>query len=186
MSPPATYALLLVLGTAGCVGNFHTVEEGRLYRSAQPGEEQLSRWIEDYGIRTVLRLRGSGRTRGLSYRPTLAADIAFEQVPLSASRYPAKDSLLELWRIFETAEYPMLVHCRAGADRTGLVSGLYLLQRTGDLDRARGQLALLPYLHTGLFGSGTMGDVLEMYAPHRGRMSFPDWVRDVYEPPAEN
>lgn len=175
---------LPLLLAAGCV-NFHAVEEGRMYRSAQPDEEQLSRWIEEYDIKTVLRLRGSGRTRGLSYRPTVGADIAFVQVPLSATRLPPKERLLELWQVFETAEYPMLVHCRAGADRTGLVSSLYVLHRTGDLDRARAQLALIPYLHTGLLGSGAMDRVLDMYAPYQDRMSFPDWVREVYEPSSQ-
>ena len=32
---------------------------------------------------------------------------------------PTREALLELWDTFENGEYPMLVHCKAGADRTG-------------------------------------------------------------------
>src|SRR5947209_10234346 len=38
--------------------NFHTVVPGSVYRSAQPSGERLEALVRDYGIRTVVNLRG--------------------------------------------------------------------------------------------------------------------------------
>src|SRR5687768_371379 len=38
--------------------NFHIVEDGRAYRSAQPNASELSVVLEAYGINTVINLRG--------------------------------------------------------------------------------------------------------------------------------
>ena len=40
-------------------GNFHTVVEGQLYRSAQPDRGQLMSYVRRHGIRTVVNLRGA-------------------------------------------------------------------------------------------------------------------------------
>ena len=177
--------VLVALACASCV-NLHTVVRVRFYRSGQPPAEMLARWIEKYDLATVVRLSGGGPgddAYDATYGPTTAAGIAFYHVPLSARRHPSREKLLQLWEIFETADYPMLIHCRAGADRSGLASTIYVLQRTGDLDVALDQLDFFPYLHLGWFGTGAMDDVFEMYRPYHGRMSFPEWARDVYSPP---
>src|ERR1700689_726183 len=38
--------------------NFHTVVEGRCYRAAQPSGSSLESYIRQYGIQTVINLRG--------------------------------------------------------------------------------------------------------------------------------
>ena len=38
---------------------------------------------------------------------------------------PPPDSLRELLAAFDHADYPIMYHCQAGADRTGLVSVIY-------------------------------------------------------------
>lgn len=53
--------LALLVGYVGVVaatGNFHSVVAGEVYRSAQPSGATLSRYQRDYGIRTVINLRG--------------------------------------------------------------------------------------------------------------------------------
>lgn len=166
------------LALAACTG-FHAVRDGEIYRCPQPGEDDLARWIERYDIRTVVCLRGDGDASAPSRRA--AAVLAqFESVPMSATRAPQPGTLLRLWDLFDHAERPILLHCRAGVDRTGLASALAVLHDTGDLAQARSQLALVPYGHLGMFGTQAMDEVLDAYAPHHGTMSFPDWVKDVY------
>ena len=163
--------------------NFHEVDPGRYYRSAQPDEEQLSGWIEAYGLKTVVKLNGGAPGDSdfdRSREPALAAGAEFIHLPLSATKYPSPDDLVRLWEIFETAEYPVLVHCRAGADRTGLASGIYVLQNTGDLNRARDQLNFFPYLHVGWDGTWVMDQVFDLYEPFATEMSFPKWARTEY------
>ncbi len=179
--------LLPTLLLAGC-SNFHIVEQNRFYRSGQPTRAQLESWIDRYHLKTVVSLRG-----GSPDNPDLAASrsaaenkgIQFVQHKLRARRYPTKPELLGLWKIFAGGDYqyPMLVHCQSGVDRSGLASGIYLLWRTGDLDQAEEQLDFFPYWHTGWFGSYKLDRVFEMYRPFQEKLSFPEWVEKEYQIP---
>lgn len=171
-----------ILALCSCT-NFHVVEEGRFYRTGQMSVEQFRETIEKYEIQTVMRLNGGGPSYLETYQPVVEYGLDFVHLPLSANRYPRKDELLGLWEAFETIEYPVLVHCRAGADRTGMASTIYVLQTTGDYDEAWGQLDFFPYLHLGWFGTDAIDEVFKMYKPFHGQMSFPDWVRNEYSYP---
>lgn len=179
-SPRRSLLPLLLLATLlpACTG-FTGIGQD-VFRSPQPGEDQLYRRIAAHGIRTVACLRGEGEPSQASARATIASGATFVSVPMSATRPPRPDTLLQLWRLAATAERPLLLHCRAGVDRTGLAAALVVLHDTGDLSQARGQLALVPYGHLGAFGTQAMDDVLDAYEPYADRMAFPDWVQQVY------
>jgi hypothetical protein len=61
-----------------------------------------------------------------------AADKCFvtlETIPLNGSRLPTHDELRQLLTFFDRHEHEkVLVHCQAGADRTGLVAALFILE----------------------------------------------------------
>ena len=49
--------------------------------------------------------------------------------------------------LFKAVEYPVLMHCKSGADRAGMMAALYmLLQEGADARKAAEQLSL-KYLH---------------------------------------
>jgi protein tyrosine phosphatase (PTP) superfamily phosphohydrolase (DUF442 family) len=178
---------LISFASVGCV-NLHAVEEGRVYRCAQPSVPQLTNWIWRYDIKTVLRLRGGGPgevTWEASHEPTVKTGIDFAHLSMSARSFPSAAQLVGLCEIFETAEYPLLLHCMAGADRTGLASAVYMMHRTGDLALARGQLSF-KYLHVSWSATGRLDQVLDMYEPWHGHMTFCEWARQVYERPHDN
>lgn len=178
-SSRAHLALLIAVALPACTG-FRAVRSD-VYRSPQPGEDQLARWIVDRDIRTVVCLRGHGTQSRLSARAAAGAGAAFVNVPMSATRRPRPETLLALWDVAAHAARPLLLHCRAGADRTGLASAIVVLHDTGDLGLAREQLALT-YGHLSAFGTEAMGAVLDGYESYAATLSFPDWVRDVYAP----
>lgn len=163
---------------ASCTG-FRRVRAD-VFRSPQPSDDQLFAAIGDFGIKTVVCLRGSSPASGASARAAALPGITFWPVPMSATRLPAPATLLELWRVAERAERPLLLHCRAGVDRTGLACAILVLHDTGDLAAARHELAFLPHGHVALSATGAMDQVLDGYEPFHGKKSFPDWVRDVY------
>jgi len=124
--------------------NEHTVIHGRVYRTAQLGERDLQELTAKHRIRTVVNLRGTtlgddvyqGECRG-----TFAADVAQEDVTLSAQTLPFPGELRRLVEVLDRSEYPLVIHCKQGADRTGLVSVMVLLLYTdATLDEARRQL----------------------------------------------
>lgn len=126
--------------------NFHTVVPGRVYRCAQPTPAELERVIRQYGIRTVVNLRGCSAPLPWyveESRVTHRLDVSQEDIAFSASRLPSPQEVRRLLQVVDHTEYPILLHCRQGADRTGLAAAIIMLLQPGaDPDRALGQLGL--------------------------------------------
>ena len=143
------FATLLVLSVALSIyvvdtiyhANFHVVVSGEVYRSGQMNAEQLARVIQNYGIKSVLNLRGTNTS--LWYRGEIeTADklgVRHYDFDLSANREVGQAQMDEIIRTLRAAPKPVLIHCKAGADRSGLVSALYCLaikgQKPAEADR---------------------------------------------------
>jgi len=124
--------------------NRHTIIPGKAYRSAQLTPDQLEAEIRRHGIRTVLNLRGScpdvpwydGEAQ-----VTHRNNVSQEDLSFSAKRLPAPSEVRRLIEVLDRTQWPILIHCQRGADRTGLVSMSVRLLFTNDtLDDARRQL----------------------------------------------
>ena len=103
--------------------NEHTVIPGKVYRSAQLSQEKLQRVIAEKKIRTVINLRGCCPDMAWymgDARATHATGISQEDLSFSAKRYPHPGEVNRLIEVFDRTEYPVIMHCAAGADRTGL------------------------------------------------------------------
>jgi protein tyrosine phosphatase (PTP) superfamily phosphohydrolase (DUF442 family) len=124
--------------------NFHTVIPGRVFRCAQLGEAGLEQTVKACGIRTVINLRGNGAPLAWYVGESRVAHrfhLNLEDVSFSASRLPSVQEVRQLMRVLEGTEYPVLLHCRQGADRTGLAAGMVMLFMTEtSLEQARKQL----------------------------------------------
>ena len=135
-------------------GNFHAVKEGAFYRSAQLSNDELQRTIREHKIRSVLNLRGAHPGQAW-YDEELAVSqslgVAHYDYSLSAHRFVTGQQISEVLGILRDAPKPLLVHCKSGADRTGLVSALYRLAEEGEnANQADRELSLyyghFPYL----------------------------------------
>lgn len=124
--------------------NLHVLVPGRVYRSAQLAPRHLEKVIRTHGIRTVVNLRGCCDPMAWyldECRATHRAGVSQEDVSFSAGRLPPVEEVRYLLRVLDKSEYPMLFHCRQGADRTGLAAVLYVLLFTDTpLSEARRQL----------------------------------------------
>jgi len=138
-------------------GNFHTVEAGSVYRSRQLSGPELDEAIATYGIKSVLNLRGAHPGREW-YDAELAVaterNVAHYDYALSARRRVTPEQLEEILAIIRVAPKPILIHCKAGSDRTGLVAAVYLLSHGEPPDEADGALSLR-YGHFPWLGSRT-------------------------------
>ncbi len=155
----AVLAILAVVATAIFhkplfQGNLGVVEPGKVYRSAQP-KANLAALIEEVQPASILNLRG-GSPADAWYAAEVAAcqknGIDFYDLPMSATERPARSDLLKLLDLLDRCRYPLLVHCKAGSDRTGLAVGLYWMsQRDLEPEPARSSFTIW-HGHVPLFG----------------------------------
>lgn len=172
--------------------NRHTVVPGRVYRSAQPSGEAVAELIASRQIKTVLNLRGVSRDADwylAESRAAHAANVSQEDITLSAYLLPPPAELRRLVDVLDHTEYPVLIHCKQGADRTGLASAVViLLSPDGTLADARRQL-WPTYGHISLGRTYAMDEFLDRYegwlvstdqshTPDR----FRHWIDAVYIP----
>jgi len=110
-------------------GNLRTVVPGRVYRSGQLDGARLAKEIREKKLRTVISLRG-GEPRNRWFRAEAAAcaaeGVELKTLHLTATLWPKPEELARLLEYFDQARYPLLFHCRGGADRSGLAATLYL------------------------------------------------------------
>ncbi len=163
----AALAVLQEVGSVLVGANFHTVLPGRVYRCAQPSPQALAEMVESHGIRTVVNLRG--RCNPFPWyleeaRATCRLDLCQEDICLSAGRLPSVNELRRLIEVLDRTEYPLVFHCRRGADRTGLASAVaFLLQPDFTFAQATRQLSLR-YGHAPVGRTTCLDDFLDLYA----------------------
>lgn len=110
------------------------MEPGRIYRSAQPSPLFLRWLVAHHGVRTIVNLRG--RTPGFESAFAARRGLRLYSFHLSATRPPTPQDVERFLAVLADPEnYPLLVHCRNGVDRTGYMVGIYRLEQGWQLDR---------------------------------------------------
>lgn len=134
----AAFAVLVValLAYIGCTiyqANFHAIVSGEAYRSSQMSAEQLTGVIQKYGIKSVINLRGTNASPWYQgeIKTTDRLGVQHYDFALSANEEVELPQMDEIIRTLRAAPKPVLIHCKAGADRSGLVSALYCLAIKG-------------------------------------------------------
>lgn len=163
--------------------NLAEVVPGRLYRSNHPTPQRLAAAARRFGLRTLINLRGQracgsdALSRDAAARLGLAhIDMAFE-----SRGAPHRDRVLRFAEIYRGLDAPALLHCKSGADRAGLASGLAILFDGGRAADALGQLSWR-FGHVNRSRTGVLDAFFIRYARDgEGRLPFLDWVRDEYD-----
>jgi hypothetical protein len=170
--------------------NLYTVIPGRVYRGAQPTPESLQRLVRAYDIRTVVNLRGCCTPLPWYLDEGRAAQhlgLSQEDVSFSATHLPAPGELRQLVEVLDRAEYPIFLHCRHGADRTGMAAAIVLLL-AGDVPYAEARRQLgLSYGHLAFGKTGQLDRFFALYEdwmdesgrPHTAA-NFRHWLLEEY------
>jgi protein tyrosine/serine phosphatase len=145
--------IMLFLSSLQWFGNFDEVVAGEYYRSAQPNAVKLKKYIESYGIKSVLNLRGNNaRLKWYQdeVRITAAHGVQFANFRMSAHKQLTDAQFAELLALLDSLPKPMLVHCKSGADRTGLVSAIYAHKIAGRSQAEASRMISFRYGHIGI------------------------------------
>jgi len=167
----------LYLAMLQITGNFHAVIPGQLYRSAQPSAAQLENYVRQYGIKTIVNLRGRDDAGWYAEETAAAERLGVQHIDfgMSATKILSVDKAMDLIDIMKSAPRPILVHCMSGADRTGLFSLIYSREVAGlPEEEAQWQLSFLfghigvPYI-SGTFAMERSWRDIEHYLANKGR-----------------
>jgi protein tyrosine/serine phosphatase len=168
--------------------NLHQISP-EMWRANQPSPKQVAAHAAERGIKTILCLRGAS-TKGyylLEKEACEAVGIELVDFQVFSRDTPTKEAIFAAEKLFNTIEYPAMMHCKSGADRAGLMSVLYkLLREKVPYDDAIQQLSF-KYLHVKHGKTGMLDAFFQTYADFNdGRepddwKPFLDWVRDDYD-----
>jgi protein tyrosine phosphatase (PTP) superfamily phosphohydrolase (DUF442 family) len=168
-------------------GNFHTVIDQKVYRSAQISSSDLEYYVKKYNIKSIVNLRNDVKNRYSLRNEKLIAQkyhINYYNIQLASQQLPKLTDLKQLVNVLETAPTPILIHCKAGADRTGLASAIsILLDDNRDIDDMEDQISW----QYNVYSDTTIGyqtiknylDWLEVTKKENSRESFLIWLNSV-------
>lgn len=109
-------------------GNVHALDGAPVVRSGQLDGAALQAVLRAHGVRAVINLRGAHPGTGwydTELAVSRAAGAAHADLALSARAIPTQATMERLVDLLRAAPKPVLIHCRAGADRSGLAAALY-------------------------------------------------------------
>ncbi|SES38693.1 Tyrosine phosphatase family protein [Tranquillimonas rosea] len=158
-----------------------------VYRSNQPDPRRIARHAAQ-GLRSIITLRGETRYSYLLFEQEACAahGITLHILKTHASKPDTPETYLELLSLFDTVERPFLIHCKSGADRTGVASALYLIDQEGVAPEVAKRQLALRYAHRKGSKAGVLGLFLDTYAAARARsgIGLRDWLATEYDPEA--
>lgn len=163
--------------------NFAIVEPGRLYRSNHPTPGNLRAFTRKVGLKSLINLRGKAGngSDALSRDEARRLGLDFYDMAFESRGAPHKDRILRLAEILAQMRAPALIHCKSGADRAGLVAGLYVLINGGSVKQAMRQLSWR-FGHIKQSKTGILDAFFRLYEKTaEGRKPFLDWVREDYD-----
>ncbi len=164
--------------------NRHRLGE-HAWRSAQPAPHHIKALARE-GIRTIVNLRGE-RLCGSYWLEQEACNrygVELVNYQVRSRAAPSHAELQGARELFDRIEYPMLMHCKSGADRAGLMSVLYRHLKEGvPLEIAKQELSWR-YGHIRQADTGVLDYFFERYLQDTAErpMPFFEWVDRVYDP----
>jgi protein tyrosine/serine phosphatase len=166
---------------------FHNMHEvgGGMWRANQPSPNRLAE-LKAQGFKTILNIRGT--QPGVCYydlekEACAELGLAMHDMPFGSREAPYVDRIERAVKIFESVEYPAMLHCKSGADRAGLMSVLFLLvHEKRPFEEAIEHLSW-KYLHAKAGKTGMLDYFFETYRAYNEEnpIDFLEWVRTVYD-----
>lgn len=155
------------------------------WRSAQPAPHHIAQAARR-GVKTVVNLRGEEQTYGtrwLEERACLRNGLGLVTLRLRSRAAPTRAEFQSIKDLLEKVEFPILVHCKSGADRAGLMSVMVAHLHGGQPIRQAVKQLSLRYGHIRSADTGVIDAVFDRYLADEAQtgIAFWDWVQNVYD-----
>lgn len=137
------------------LGNFHKVDNN-MYRSAQLFHFNMPYYVKKHEIKSILNLRGPSEKSWYKDEISFSKknNIKHYDYHIGDREVQSLNTMKELIEIIKSSPKPILIHCKAGADRTSLVAALYLHSIKNDKNSKK-QISI-KYGHFPWLGSRTI------------------------------
>ncbi len=162
--------------------NLAPVIPGKLYRSNHPTPGHLAAATQKLGLKTLINLRGHRQCGSDALSREAAARLGLNHIDMAfeSRGAPHRDRILRFAGIYASLETPALMHCKSGADRAGLASGLAIMFEGGTAAQALEHLSWR-FGHWSRSRTGILDAFFVRYAADaEGRLPFLDWLRTEY------
>ncbi len=127
---PATAGKIPPLVVEAPIPNFRQVHTW-MYRGGQPDAAGLQ-YLASLNIRTVLSLRWSAGVINAEQKQVCALGMNYVSIPLNYWTFPSLKQIEYFLSIVDDeAKRPVYIHCKHGADRTGVILAAYRIAREG-------------------------------------------------------
>ena len=144
----------------------------------------LPAWQKN-GIRTIVNLRGvhTSSAYRIEREACRAHGVEMVDFEVRSRAAPTREEVHRIRELFDTIEYPAVMHCKSGSDRAGLMSALYLhFKHDVPISQAKQQLSLR-YGHIRHANPGVLGYFFERYLSdtEKDPIPFLKWVDTIYD-----
>jgi protein tyrosine/serine phosphatase len=164
--------------------NFHEISKD-IYRSSQPTMWQLKRIKEKYNIKTIVNLKDANRNCAyFLFEEEKCKELGLEliNVNIRSRAFPKYEQILKYKEVMENMEGPVLIHCKAGADRTGIFCTLYQYFIEKKQIKETNQLKFWPYGHVKYSDAGRIDYYFEQFAKYQEKNPDVDlltWAKNI-------
>lgn len=163
--------------------NFAEVAPG-MYRANHPNHDRFQAY-RDMGIKIILNLRGASESAPYKFEKESCDQLGLRIInfPMSARSAPSRELLVSIMDTLDSLDAPTLMHCKSGADRTSLVSAIYLLHVLGQPVEAVRPMLSVRFVHLKFTKTGILDYVLSTYEARNTQapIAFKDWVMSEYD-----
>ncbi len=175
-------AFLWYIGVLGM--NLREVSPGQCFRSAQLQGDAFKTVIAEKNLKSVVNLRGE-RKNSAWYSGELelckTAGLTHVDIDIGLGELPTPQAIQKLVETLESVPRPVLLHCRAGADRSSLGAVFYVhLVEGKPLEQAEAEQMTWRYGYFGMGDARFINEFFRLYHATSNGQPLKEWVYKTY------
>lgn len=166
--------------------NFYPLSHNA-YRSNHPSAAFIKKLKNKYGVKTIISMRKADKSGSYLLEKEACEKYGVNLVNhrMSSRKLPKKEMVLKAKTLLNEVEYPILIHCKSGADRAGLMSVFYKhFVEKEPIEQAVSQLSM-KYGHFRWADTGKLDFFFDQFFAYQSKnpeIEFIDWVEHIYDP----